>query len=105
MLTFDKRGLSLGSRAVLAKAATNGKFDFDAYEERILALLSIAYKSTIPESILTGVKGAMNLWNAGHRAAGGIRLAQWYSSCAFAPAGNFQGCCRLGFCTESRRGV
>jgi hypothetical protein len=63
MLTFDECGLSLGSRAVLARATTNGKFDFDAYEERIIALLSIAYKSTIADFVLTGVKGAMNLWN------------------------------------------
>ena len=75
MLTFDERGLSLGSRAILAKAAANGKFDFDAYEERIIALLSLAYKSAIPDLVLTGVKGAMNLWNTGHKAASGIRLA------------------------------
>jgi hypothetical protein len=75
MLGFDKRGLAFNATTLLAKSNSDGRIAMDEHEERTLALLSIAYKSRVPDTVMPVLKKAARDWNEGRRALACIRLA------------------------------
>jgi hypothetical protein len=77
-MTLNGDGLVLGSGTVLAKRRTRpgtSDLDLDTAEERILALLSIAYSRPVDPAVLGNIRRASAAWRDGETALALIHLA------------------------------
>ena len=77
-MTFNDAGLVLGAGTVLAKrriSAEASELDLDLAEERILALLSIAYSRPVDPAVLGNIRRASAAWRDGETVLALIHLA------------------------------
>ena len=68
-MTFTEEGLVLGAGTVLAKASSNHSgrpaVAIDNAEERVLALLAVAYGKDVDPSVLDHIRRASEEWSRG----------------------------------------
>jgi hypothetical protein len=74
-MTPTERGLVLGARTLLAKLDDNA-LPFEAEQERIWTLLSVAYVSEAPLAVLGSLRRVAKHWQGGDKCLAAIHLAQ-----------------------------
>ncbi len=78
VMALIERGLVLGAATVLAKRYSGGGragLALDGAEERLLALLAVAYGRAVPPSVLGNIRRAARDWGNGDRCLALIHLA------------------------------
>src|SRR5260370_10675709 len=80
VMTITDKGLVLGAGTVLVKRPTdpNDKAElvFAEAEERLLALLAIAYCRAVPPSVLNNIRRAARTWAEGDKCLALVHLAR-----------------------------
>jgi len=78
-MAFSEEGLVLGAGTVLAKASVDrlgrAELSIDGVEERIVALLAIAYGAAVSPSVLGDIRRASDYWSRGQTSLALIQLA------------------------------
>src|ERR1700693_2123475 len=75
-ITLTEEGLILGAGTVLAKRHPDRRLALDGEEERLLALLAIAYGRPVSPSVIGNIRRATREWAAGERCLALIHLAR-----------------------------
>lgn len=68
-------GLTLGAGTLLAKASRGAELDLEGKEQRILALLSVAHRRSVPVSVIGNIRKAASCWSRGEKALAHIHLS------------------------------
>ncbi|MGH6867644.1 MAG: hypothetical protein ACREDA_01970, partial [Methylocella sp.] len=72
---MTERELLLGTGTLLAKMAEDG-LRLEGEEERILTLLTVAYRRDVPAATLGSFRRAAKHWQSGDKCLAAIHLAQ-----------------------------
>jgi hypothetical protein len=76
-LTITETGLTLGAGTVLARTTQGGRSHgaFDGEEERVLALLAVAFGKSVPVHVIGNLRRAAEQWSRGDKCLAHIHLA------------------------------